>query len=190
MFKSDDHISTRQLNLNKTNVINLLISLLRSIKQSPIAGPAAVKVSCGMTGISHNPELAGSKLSKPAGLCYHYSYEYEKTRPYSAVSVIKRFSHHWNDCACAVPVAEAGGSLPALNLPKIAAEPTQITKQPTKTAPAQQPAGDAELSIEAVVGVGNRDLEYILVRNQGETTVDLAGWEISVLAGSATLSPR
>jgi len=82
-----------------------------------------------------------------------------------------------------------GGSLPALNLPKIAAEPTQITKQPTKAAPAQQPAGDAELSIEAVVGVGNRDLEYILVRNQGETTVDLAGWEISGSSGERYTFP-
>jgi len=76
-----------------------------------------------------------------------------------------------------------GGSLPTLSLPKYAAEPTQTAPQPTKAAPALRPAADALLSIEAVVGVGNRDLEYILVRNQSETAVDLVGWEISSSSG-------
>ncbi|HNW95182.1 MAG TPA: lamin tail domain-containing protein [Anaerolineaceae bacterium] len=82
-----------------------------------------------------------------------------------------------------------GGSLPGLSSPKLEAEPTQTAQQPTEAAPARQPAADAELSIEAVVGVGNRDLEYILVRNQSETAVDLAGWELSGSGGERYTFP-
>jgi len=72
-----------------------------------------------------------------------------------------------------------GGNLPTFGPPNPEGEPAQSAGQPATAAPTLQPAADAELTIEAVVGVGNRDLEYILVRNQSETAVDLAGWHIS-----------
>lgn len=73
----------------------------------------------------------------------------------------------------------SGTGLPLLAFPSAEAEtkPTlQLSTKPALTAP---PASNSVVSIEAVVGVGNRDLEYILVRNQSESAVDLAAWQIS-----------
>ena len=65
------------------------------------------------------------------------------------------------------------------------AQPTALHTSPeansaTAITPDQTPSLSAELklSLEAVVGVGDLSLEYILIRNKGEEAVNLAGWQL------------
>ncbi len=83
----------------------------------------------------------------------------------------------------------SGMSLPIPNipLPDVKAEPT--LQRSTSPATAIPPASSADVCIEMVAGVGNRDLEYILVRNQSESAVDLAAWQISASGGRSYTFP-
>jgi len=65
------------------------------------------------------------------------------------------------------------------------------TSLPTAV-PNQTPSTNAELklSLEAVVGVGDLSLEYILIRNNGEEAVNLAGWQVVGPEGEAYIFPN
>jgi hypothetical protein len=62
----------------------------------------------------------------------------------------------------------------------------------TAGTPIQTPTLSAELklSLEAVVGVGNLNLEYILIRNNGEEVVNLAGWQLIGSEGEVYTFPN
>ena len=77
------------------------------------------------------------------------------------------------------------------------AQPTALRTLPeansaTAITPEQTPSLSAELalSLEAVVGVGDLNLEYILIRNNGEEAVNLAGWQLIGPDGEAYTFPN
>ena len=77
------------------------------------------------------------------------------------------------------------------------AQPTALRTSPeansaTAINPEQTPSLRAELklSLEAVVGVGDLNLEYILIRNNGEEAVNLAGWQLIGPDGEAYTFPN
>lgn len=62
----------------------------------------------------------------------------------------------------------------------LASQPTAL---PEATAASATVAEDSLLSIEGVFGAGDLNVEYILIRNQSDTSVNLNGWSISSLSG-------
>ncbi len=56
--------------------------------------------------------------------------------------------------------------------------PIQGVQSPSLTAPTAQILEDRLLRIEGVFGAGEIQVEYILLRNPSNTSVDLAGWLI------------
>ena len=77
------------------------------------------------------------------------------------------------------------------------AQPTALRTSPeassaTAINPEQPPSLSAELklSLEAVVGVGDLSLEYILIRNNGEEAVNLAGWQLVGQEGEVYTFPN
>lgn len=56
--------------------------------------------------------------------------------------------------------------------------PIQGKQSPSLTTPTAQILEDRLLRIEGVFGAGDIKVEYILLRNPSETSVDLAGWQI------------
>ena len=56
--------------------------------------------------------------------------------------------------------------------------PIQGNQSPSLTTPTTQILEDRLLRIEGVFGVGDIQVEYILLRNPSDSAVDLAGWRI------------
>ncbi|NLC13241.1 MAG: lamin tail domain-containing protein [Chloroflexi bacterium] len=50
---------------------------------------------------------------------------------------------------------------------------------PGKATDATPPPSDGVLSIEGVFGAGDLNVEYILIRNQSDSSVNLSGWTVS-----------
>ena len=82
-----------------------------------------------------------------------------------------------------------GGSLPVFSGLNRTRQPAQAAQQSQPPADTLSTPKNAELSIEAVVGVGKWDLEYILIRNQSDTAVELKDWQISGAGGKRYTFP-
>ena len=77
------------------------------------------------------------------------------------------------------------GSTPAVTL---AAVPSQMvakpSAEPTKT------ASSGQLAIEGVFGAGDLNVEYILIRNQSDASVNLNGWSVASSTGEVYNLPQ
>ncbi len=51
-------------------------------------------------------------------------------------------------------------------------------------------SSDADLKIEGVFGAGDLNVEYILIRNQSDASVNLSGWSVSALSGEILALPQ
>ncbi len=63
---------------------------------------------------------------------------------------------------------------PAVTLANAAPQPTSGTSTEATPLPS-----DGKLSIEGVFGAGDLNVEYILIRNQSNSSVNLSGWSVS-----------
>ncbi len=61
---------------------------------------------------------------------------------------------------------------------------------PGKPADATPPPSDGVLSIEGVFGAGDLNVEYILIRNQSDSSVNLSGWSVSSSSGETYNLPQ
>lgn len=85
-----------------------------------------------------------------------------------------------------VPVLGAKATLtPAVTL---ANAPTQATSE--GSVQASPPPSAGILSIEGVFGAGDLDVEYILIRNKSDSSVNLSGWSVSSSDGETFNLPQ
>ncbi|MDD2522815.1 MAG: lamin tail domain-containing protein [Anaerolineaceae bacterium] len=84
------------------------------------------------------------------------------------------------------PILTAKPTLtPAITL---ASAPSQANQE--VSAETDAPLSDGLLSIEGVFGAGDLNVEYILIRNQSDSSVNLNGWSLSSSSGETYSLPQ
>ena len=68
--------------------------------------------------------------------------------------------------------------------------PLPAETQPSKPAETAVPAGESDVAITGVIGAGDLQVEYVLISNQGEDSVNLQGWSIESTKGEVYTFPN